>query len=243
MDQQGTARAGQESRQQDSENASRTQRNQQSSSGESQGGLARQNRGTESSGFERRSQGRSGYYPSIFSVSPGEFFTMSPITLMRRFTEDIDRAFGFGGNRSMAGFSGEELEWTPRIEVMQSGNNLVVHAELPGLSENEVRVEATDQGLLIEGERQRRQEKNEKGWHHSEFSYGRFSRLIPLPESAKIEQARANFRNGVLEVSVPVSEEESRRRQIPISTEEKQGSQQASGSSKEGTTRAASAGR
>jgi HSP20 family protein len=153
---------------------------------------------------------------------------MSPITLMRRFTEDIDRAFGISGSRGSLGSSGQEAGWIPRVEVRQSGNNLVVNAELPGLNENEVRVEATDEGLVIEGERSRQQENDREGWHHSEFSYGRFFRLIPLPENAKIDQARANFRNGVLEVTVPVPEEQNKRRQIPVGTSgETKGSEQA----------------
>ena len=73
---------------------------------------------------------------------------MSPITLMRRFTEDIDRAFGLAENRGSTGLSGQELGWVPRVEMRQSGNNLVIHAELPGLSEKDVRLEATDEGLL-----------------------------------------------------------------------------------------------
>src|SRR6266478_5180776 len=68
-------------------------------------------------GMERYQQGQQGRYtPSVFSVSPGEFFTMSPITLMRRFTEDIDRAFGLG-NAGGISSSEEELGWLPRVEV------------------------------------------------------------------------------------------------------------------------------
>ena len=169
-------------------------------------------------GMERYQQGR--YSPSIFSVSPGEFFTMSPITLMRRFTEDIDRAFGFRSSALNRGEYSEQefINWAPPVEVRQSGNNLVIHADLPGLSENDVKVEATDEGLVIHGERRREHTSEEGGWQHSERVYGRFYRVIPLPESAKIEETKANFRNGVLEVVVPVPELEKKHRQIPVST-------------------------
>ena len=162
--------------------------------------------------------GRS-FFPSVFSVSPGEFFTMSPITLMRRFTEDIDRAFsGFGGSFGRSSFAEQDFTWSPAIEVCESGNNLMIHADLPGLTENDVKIEATDEGLLIEGERKREQTSEEGGWHRSERVYGRFYRLIPLPEGAKTEEAKANFKNGVLEISIPVPEAEKKRRQIPITT-------------------------
>jgi HSP20 family protein len=164
----------------------------------------------------RRSEGR--YLPSIFSVSPGEFFTMSPITLMRRFTEDIDRAFsGYPGNFGR-GSGEQDLTWMPAVEVRDAGNNLVIHADLPGLTENDVKVEGTEEGLVLEGERKREQASDQGGWHRSERVYGRFYRLIPLPEGAKIDQASANFRNGVLEINVPLSEAERKRRQIPIAT-------------------------
>jgi len=179
----------------------------------------------------------------VFSVSPGEFFTMSPITLMRRFTEDIDRAFGFAG-RSRGEYQEQELAWLPPVEIQQQGNNLVIRAELPGLSENDVRVEGTEEGLIIQGEKRRERTSEEGGWHHSERSYGRFYRLIPLPETAKVEEANANFHNGVLEISVPVPEMEKRRRQIPVGTSgrSQQGSTVAEQTS-ENRSRAAGSGR
>jgi HSP20 family protein len=182
-------------------------------------------------------QSSRGYLPSIFSVSPGEFFTMSPITLMRRFTEDIDRAFSGLGRRERGGLE-QEFNWAPAVEVRQSGNNLIVHADLPGLTENDVKVEATEDGLVIEGERKQEQTGEERGLHVSERVYGRFYRLIPLPEGAKVEEAKANFRNGVLEVNIPVPESEStKRRQIPISTSGQ------TTSSTQAQTKSASAGR
>jgi len=199
-------------------------------------------------GMERYQQGRQ--FPSFFSVSPGEFFTMSPITLMRRFTEDIDRAFGFGSQTRGGEHQEQGLSWIPPVEVQQQGNNLVVRAELPGLSENDVKVEATEEGLAIHGERRQEHTSEQGGWHHSERNYGRFYRLIPLPESAKVEEANANFNNGVLEITVPVPELEKRRRQIPVGTSGTSGqsrlqSGQTSleGSTSEGRSRAAGTGR
>jgi HSP20 family protein len=106
----------------------------------------------------------------------------------------------------------------PAVEVRESGNNLVIHADLPGLTENDVKVEVTDEGLVLEGERKREYSGEEGGWHRSERVYGRFYRLIPLPDGAKVEEAKANFKNGVLEISIPVPESERKRRQIPIGT-------------------------
>jgi HSP20 family protein len=158
------------------------------------------------------------FYPSVFSVSPGEFFTMNPITLMRRFTEDIDRAFSGTLGDLGRGSADRDFAWMPAVEVRQSGKNLMIHADLPGLSGNDAKVEMTDEGLVLQGERRQEQTSNQGGWHRSERVYGHFCRLIPLPDGAKIDDAKANFKNGVLEINVAVTESATKRRQIPIST-------------------------
>ena len=190
--------------------------------------------------IDRYHQGR--YFPSVFSVSPGELFTMSPITLMRRFTEDIDRAFGVNGGLNRGEFSDQEIHWAPPVEVRQTGNNLVIRAELPGLTENDVKVETTEDSLVIHGERRREQTSEQGGWRHSEIVYGRFYRVIPLPENANIEQTKANFRNGVLELVVPAPEMANRRRQIPVGTSN-QSLLSEPGTFSEGRARAATSGR
>jgi HSP20 family protein len=143
---------------------------------------------------------------------------MSPITLMRRFTEDIDRAFSGTLGDLGRGSADRDFAWMPAVEVRQSGNHLMIHADLPGLTENDVKVEVTDEGLVLQGERKQEHTSEEGGWHRSERVYGRFHRLIPLPDGAKIDDVEANFKNGVLEISVPVTESQSKRRQIPIGT-------------------------
>ena len=167
-----------------------------------------------SPGIERRG----GYFPSVFSLSPRDFFTMSPVGLMRRFADEMDRAFSSFSTPSAGTSWGGELTWAPAVEIRENDNNLVVSAELPGLTEKDVKVEATPEGLVIEGERKREYSGEEGGFQRSERSYGRFWRLIPLPEGAQVENAKASFENGVLEVTIPVPESQQRRRQIPIST-------------------------
>ena len=114
-------------------------------------------------------------------------------------------------------FGSRELgSWTPAVEVREQDGNLVVHAELPGLNKDDVKVEVTNEGLVIQGERKREHEEDRGGIHRSERSYGAFYRLIPLPEGANIDQAKAQFNNGVLEVRVPIPKSQEKSRQIPI---------------------------
>jgi HSP20 family protein len=180
-------------------------------------------RSRQSGGLERR-----GGYPSLF-MNPADFFSnTSPFALVRRFTEEMDRLFeghGLRGNR------GEATQWAPAIEVKEQDGKLEVVAELPGIRENDVKVEVTDEGLVIQGERKQEHEEKREGYYRSERSYGQFYRLIPLPEGANVDQARAEFHNGELRVSIPVPQQKTR--QIPIST---------AGERKEPQSQAASAG-
>jgi HSP20 family protein len=181
-----------------------------------------------SSGGGMQRRGGGGYLPSILAITPRDFLTMSPFGLMRRFTEELDRMFSSLGG-STSGTSLDELAWVPAVEIRQNDNNLVISAELPGLTEKDVRVEATPDGLVIQGERKQEYTDQEGGVRRSERVYGQFYRLIPLPEDADVENAQASFENGVLQITIPIPESQQNRRQIPISGGQGQGQGQSQG--------------
>ncbi|HEU4684766.1 MAG TPA: Hsp20/alpha crystallin family protein [Nitrospira sp.] len=149
----------------------------------------------------------------LFSLSPREFFTASPFELMRRFTEEMDRFFE---SPALASTSGPMAPWSPPIEVAERDGQLSISAELPGLRKEDIKVELTQNGLTISGERKREQEEERDGIYRSERSYGFFSRTIPIPEDAEVDQAKATFENGILTVTIPVPHAAQRRREIPI---------------------------
>jgi HSP20 family protein len=155
-------------------------------------------------GISRREE----YFPSR------DLFSLSPFTMMRRLSEEMDRAFAssFGLSPRLA----ESGMWAPPIEVRERNNQLEIAAELPGLNKDDVRVECTENGIVIEGEKKRESESNEGGFHRSERSYGHFYRVIPLPEGANAEQAKAEFKDGVLNIRVPIEQRQNKNRQIPI---------------------------
>ena len=149
--------------------------------------------------------------------SPGEFFA-NPFSVMRRMHDEMDRMFAdaFGrqaGGSAMAGLG----SWAPPLEVSERDNEICVCAELPGLRPEDVKIEVTGDALVIEGERKQEREQEQGGRWQSERRYGKFYRAIPLPEGANTEQARAEFKNGELRVTVPVARPQSKRRQVPIS--------------------------
>jgi HSP20 family protein len=139
----------------------------------------------------------------------GRFFGLSPFALMREFTDEMDQLM-------RGGPSAELQTWAPSIDIRQCNGTLEVAAELPGLKKEDVKVEVTDDSLVIEGERKQEHKEDHEGYHRWERSYGRFYRAIPLPEGAKTEQVKAELKDGVLRVSIPVPESKSKARQVPV---------------------------
>src|SRR5262245_11457194 len=146
----------------------------------------------------------------------------TPFSLMRRFADQMYRMvedFGFARMERFGRSSGMEM-FSPQVEIFERDGKLVVRADLPGMTKDDVKVEVTDDAIVIEGERKYEYEENEEGIYRSERSYGRFHREIPLPEGVKTDNATANFKNGVLEVTVDASEKAKNRKRIDIKGED-----------------------
>lgn len=131
----------------------------------------------------------------------------SPFKALQRFADEVDRMFDdFGFGRHWATPLSRETRveaWAPDVEVFQKNNELTIKADLPGLKKDEVSVDITDDAVTIQGERKREHQEEREGYYRSERSYGSFLRVVPLPEGAISEQAKANFRDGVLEITMP----------------------------------------
>jgi HSP20 family protein len=147
--------------------------------------------------------------------------------MLERFADEVDRMFdefglgrgwGLGRKWGRATPAAESAMWTPRIDVSQRNNELVIRADLPGMNKDDVKVDVTDDGIVIQGERRREHEEEKGGIYRSERSYGSFYRAIPLPEGAITDQAKASFKDGVLEITMPAPPEQvTRGRRIEIS--------------------------
>ncbi|MEW6128856.1 MAG: Hsp20/alpha crystallin family protein [Acidobacteriota bacterium] len=164
---------------------------------------------------------REPHYPALWSNNP--------FAMMNRFAEEMERMFDdFGIGRSLPtmrfGRGWGELEssqmvgWSPQIEVFEREGQFIVRADLPGLKKDDVKVDITDDALTIQGERKQEHEEEGEGWYRSERGYGSFFRSIPLPEGINADEAKASFRDGVLEISMPAPQQpQQRRRQIEVS--------------------------
>jgi len=107
--------------------------------------------------------------------------------------------------------------WAPEVELFEQAGQLIVRADLPGLTKDDIEIDLTDRAITIKGERRQEHEESDSGYYRSERSYGRFTRRIPLPDGTDIETAAAQFREGVLELSFAISEPQKHRaRKIEI---------------------------
>lgn len=146
-------------------------------------------------------RGGSGTPPSLFGTRG------SPFDMLRRWDEDVDRLFQqiWGGGRSLMRGRGADAQsmWMPQVEVREEGGKLHVCADLPGLKREDVKLSLEGDQLILQGERQSSREEGQPGssFYHSERSYGSFYRSIPLPEGVDPQTAKANFKDGVLDVT------------------------------------------
>jgi HSP20 family protein len=130
-----------------------------------------------------------------------------PFELLRQMTSDLDRVFDdwravrwpLAGNKISA-----PEAWAPRIDVLERDNRLVTRVDLPGMKKEDVTVQVTDGHLELSGERKQEKEEKTDNFFRSEREYGRFYRAVPLPKGVKLEDVKATFADGVLEVSVPL---------------------------------------
>lgn len=96
-----------------------------------------------------------------------------------------------------------EPVWTPAIELKDAGNALVLRVQLPGIDANALDVQVAKQGVSISGEQHREQKTEEKGYFKSEFRYGKFRRVVPLPVAIENDKVQAEYKDGILNLTLP----------------------------------------
>jgi HSP20 family protein len=158
-------------------------------------------------GLQRRGESELGGWDESFW---GSFY--NPFTLMRRMFDDMDRLFGARE---------QGMSWMPHIDVERDGDYLVVHADLPGLTEKDVQVQVENGVLTISGERKHEKKEERGGAFRSERRYGSFYRQLALPEGVDLEDATAKFKNGVLEVCIKLPQQQTQAKKIEIQSEDK----------------------
>lgn len=133
------------------------------------------------------------------------------LTSLRR---EMDRLFDsfFDRESRLPGASGD---WTPRFDLVELKDSIVIKADLPGMDEKDVSVSLSGDNLVIKGERKAEKEEKDKQYHRIERSYGAFQRIIPLPVTVEAGNIKAEYNKGVLQVHLP-KKPEAKPKEIPI---------------------------
>ena len=97
--------------------------------------------------------------------------------------------------------------WAPPVDIYENGDNLVLKAELPGINPDDVEIRVEDNTLYLKGERKFEKEVKEQSYHRVERSYGAFTRTFSLPNSVDADKVTANYKDGVLTLTMPKKEE------------------------------------
>ena len=138
-----------------------------------------------------------------------------PFNELRGVQDDFNRLFS---NTLPRLFNGEEVlsgSWSPRVDIFEEENSIVLEADLPGLKPEEFKLSIENFKLTLSGERKFENEKKGENWHRVERSYGSFVRTFSLPNTVNVEEVKADFKDGVLRVTLP-KREEIKARQIEV---------------------------
>lgn len=106
---------------------------------------------------------------------------------------------------------------TPKVDVKSDDQKVTVIAEIPGVDQKDIHVKFEKNHLIISGEKKQEHEEKKEGYHRRECSYGSFRRVIPIDHAVKENEAKASFKNGVLKVELPRTEEDKKSsKTIPV---------------------------
>lgn len=125
-----------------------------------------------------------------------------PVRELSGLQTDMNRLFDSFFNEA-EGEKGAHRRWIPSMDLMTTESDIVLKADLPGLSEDDISVEVRDGVLTVSGERRAEHESDEQGYFRVERSFGQFSRSVTLPEGIDADAVSAHMDDGVLEVRIP----------------------------------------
>jgi HSP20 family protein len=137
-----------------------------------------------------------------------------PVRELNTIQNEMNRLFNtfFEAPTAPGNGPAQTRRWIPAMDLVESDNDFLLRADLPGLGEEDVNIELEDNILTISGERKAEHEERKEGYYRVERSSGTFSRSLTLPEGVNPDGVRASFDRGVLEVRIPKPEERKPRK-------------------------------
>jgi HSP20 family protein len=138
-----------------------------------------------------------------------------PIAELNTLQNEMNRLFNTFFDQPAGRGTGAGRRWIPAMDLVETDDQYVLRADLPGLTEQDVKIELLDNVLTISGERKAEHETRQEGYYRLERSYGGFSRSLTLPQGVEPDAVQAHFDRGVLEIRVPKPEQK-KPRQVQI---------------------------
>ncbi|MGF7185442.1 HSP20 family protein [Desulfitispora alkaliphila] len=129
----------------------------------------------------------------------------NPLKEINNFSKDVNSLL------EKSPFSMFYGQGTPRVDIYQTEDDVILKAELPGVAKDDLDVFVDDEFIKLSGETRKSSEINDEHIYKTERYFGTFSRTIPLPVEVKSEEARAEYRDGILSITVPKSEAAKRK--------------------------------
>ncbi len=131
---------------------------------------------------------------------------ISPLRELARLENEINRLFKEFLPAEVQNV--EVVTWSPKVDVYEKDNNIIVEAEIPGAKKEDIEVKIRDNAVIVRGEVKKEEEKKDENYHRKERFYGKFERVIPLPADVKVEEAKAEYQDGVLKLVIPKAVQE-----------------------------------
>jgi HSP20 family protein len=135
-----------------------------------------------------------------------------PLRELGSLQNEMNRLFNSVFDAPPTGNGGTLRRWMPAMDLVETDEHFVLRADLPGMSEEDIKIEFEDGTLTVSGERKSEHESKGEGYHRVERAFGTFSRSLTLPQGVDPEAVSASFDRGVLEVSIPKPEQRKPRR-------------------------------
>ena len=133
--------------------------------------------------------------------------TREPNKEMMALQDQMSRLFQGPVDREGEGGDFDSTSWNPPVDLYETWDDIIVNVEVPGIFKDLISVEVKDEILIIQGERPFEKDVDKEQYHRVERAYGKFRRSFILGVQVKVEEIKATYRDGVLEISLPKVEE------------------------------------
>ncbi|GAB5604976.1 Hsp20/alpha crystallin family protein [Sideroxyarcus sp. TK5] len=135
-----------------------------------------------------------------------------PFKELEEVSNRLNRLFGRSGNTEESGQNMLAVaDWSPSVDISETDDAYLIRGEIPGVKKEDVRLTVQDGMLTIQGERKMEKEEKNKKYHRVECSYGNFVRSFRMPDDADEDKVKAEFKDGMLNVTLPKSAKAKRK--------------------------------